>query len=85
MNSEPSFSEAFKLHHGIQVIVSTAFHDGAPIWPDHAAIALAAAFPGCGLCRNELRDAVIAAALQAGVSVRTASGAGRANGLACGV
>lgn len=75
MNSEPSFGEAFKLHHGIQVIISTAFHDGTPIWPDHAVTALTAAFPDCGVPPAVLRQAVIEAALKAGVSVRTISAA----------
>jgi hypothetical protein len=38
-------SELFKVCEAIQVIVSTAFHDGVPIWPDYAVAALTAA---CG-------------------------------------
>ncbi len=73
MGSKTPFPELFRVYDAVQVIVSSAFQDGVPIWPDYAVAALAAAFPTCGLSEAELRDAVLDAALQAGVPVRTVS------------
>jgi hypothetical protein len=75
MGSKTPFPELFKVYDAVQVIVSSAFHDGVPIWPDYAVAALTAAFPACGLSEAELRDAVLDAAFQAGVPVRTVSAA----------
>ena len=75
MGSKTPFPELFRVYDAVQVIVSSAFHDGVPIWPDYAVAALTAAFPKCGLSEAELRDAVLDAALQAGVPVRTVSAA----------
>jgi hypothetical protein len=75
MGSKTPFPELFRVYDAVQVIVSSAFHDGVPIWPDYAVAALTAAFPKCGLSEAELRDAVVDAALQAGIPVRTVSAA----------
>ena len=75
MGSKTPFPELFRVYDAVQVIVSSAFHDGLPIWPDYAVAALIAAFPTCGLSEAELKDAVLDAALQAGVPVRTVSAA----------
>jgi hypothetical protein len=74
-SSPTAFGQAFKLQHGLQVIISTAARSGAPIWPDYAAAALIAAFPDGGQSPDELKQAIIQAALDAGVPVRTNSAA----------
>ena len=75
MGSHTTFPELFRVYDAIQVIVSTASRDNVPIWPDYAVAALTAAIPTCRLSEAELRDAVLDAALQAGVPVRTVSAA----------
>src|SRR5688500_19440076 len=75
MGSNTPFPELFRVYDAIQVIVSTASRDHVPIWPDYAVAALTAAIPTCRLSEAELRNAVLDAALQAGVPVRTVSAA----------
>src|SRR5688572_4796797 len=75
MGFHTTFPELFRVYDAIQVIVSTASRDNVPIWPDYAVAALTAAIPTCRLSEAELRNAVLDAALQAGVPVRTVSAA----------
>jgi hypothetical protein len=65
-----SFGQAFRAFEGIQILISTAYRSGAPIWPDRAVAALSAEFPESGLSADELREALMEEAMRAGVPIR---------------
>jgi hypothetical protein len=75
MRSEPAFADMYAVHQAVEVLVSAALKDQRPIWTSHAVTSLEAAFPNCGLSRDELRDTIMDAALKAGAPVRTPSAA----------
>ena len=72
-SNPPSFGEAFGLHHALHLAVNTAFRSGAPLCPETLIEILMAQFPASGLTEDQVREAIVEAAKEAGVTIREAS------------
>jgi hypothetical protein len=73
MGSFQSFSEAFRLHHALQLAISRAFRAGTPICPETLTATFMAQFPDSGMSDADVRKAVVEEANAAGVTIRPAA------------